>query len=60
MLEDVLNLVEQLSTEKKKAIVVFDEFQEVQQIDGNLSSLLYTTTGIYGMGDPVSAGSAPG
>ncbi len=40
MLEDVLNLVEQLSTEKKKAIVVFDEFQEVQQIDGNLSRQL--------------------
>jgi len=40
MLEDVLNLVEKLSNEKKRAIVVFDEFQEIQQIDGNLARQL--------------------
>jgi AAA+ ATPase superfamily predicted ATPase len=40
LLEDVLNLVEKLSSEKKKAIVVFDEFQEVQHIDVNLTRQL--------------------
>jgi AAA+ ATPase superfamily predicted ATPase len=40
VLEDVLNLVEKLSNEKKRAIVVFDEFQEVQQIDPNLTRQL--------------------
>ncbi|MEI8049709.1 MAG: ATP-binding protein [Bacteroidota bacterium] len=40
ILEDVLNLIEKLSDEKKKAIVVFDEFQEVQQIGANLSRQL--------------------
>jgi hypothetical protein len=39
-LEDVLNLIEKLSNEKRRAIVVFDEFQEVQQIDPNLARQL--------------------
>lgn len=37
MLEDVLNLIEKLGSEKKRTIVVFDEFQEVQQLDENLA-----------------------
>ena len=40
MLEDVLDLVEKLSSEKKRTIVVFDEFQEAQQIDPNLTRQL--------------------
>lgn len=36
----MLNLVEQLSSEKNRAIVVFDEFQEVPSIDPNLPRLL--------------------
>jgi AAA+ ATPase superfamily predicted ATPase len=40
MLEDVLNLIEKLSSEKKRAIVVFDEFQEVQHLDANLARQL--------------------
>lgn len=32
MLEDVLNLIEHLSTEKKKVIVVFDEFQDAARL----------------------------
>jgi len=40
MLEDVLNLIEKLSSEKKKAIVVLDEFQEVEHLDVNLSRQL--------------------
>ena len=32
MLEDVLNLIEKLSSKRKKNIVVFDEFQEVHHI----------------------------
>jgi len=39
-LEDVLNLVEQLSSKKNRAIVVFDEFQEVPFGDPNLPRLL--------------------
>jgi len=40
VLEDVLNLVEQLSTPKKKLIVVFDEFQEVMNFDKKILSHL--------------------
>lgn len=36
MLEDVLNLIEKLSTKRKKIIVVFDEFQEVHNISKDL------------------------
>lgn len=36
ILEDVLNLIEKLSTVRKKIIVIFDEFQEVRDIDSNL------------------------
>ncbi len=36
MLEDVLNLMEKLSTKRKKIIVVFDEFQEVTRISKEL------------------------
>jgi uncharacterized protein len=40
VLEDVLNLLEQLSTPKKKLIVVFDEFQEVVNLDKKILSHL--------------------
>ncbi|MCU0378625.1 MAG: ATP-binding protein [Bacteroidales bacterium] len=40
ILEDVLNLAEKLSTEKKKLIIVFDEFQEVRRLDENLLNQL--------------------
>jgi hypothetical protein len=40
VLEDVLNLVEKLSNEKRRAIVVFDEFQEIQKIDPELGRQL--------------------
>jgi len=40
VLEDVLNLIEKLSNEKKRAIVVLDEFQEALQIDSKLASQL--------------------
>jgi hypothetical protein len=40
VLEDVLNLAEKLSTEKKKLIVVFDEFQEARRLDENLLNQL--------------------
>lgn len=40
MVEDVLNLIENLSTTRKKAIVVFDEFQELVKIEKNLPNLL--------------------
>ena len=36
MLEDVLNLLEKLSSEKKKLLVIFDEFQEAKRIDPEL------------------------
>jgi len=32
MLEDVLNLIESLSTEKSKVVIVFDEFQEAEKL----------------------------
>jgi len=40
LMEDVLNLLEQLSTQKKKLIVVFDEFQEVVNFDSKILSHL--------------------
>lgn len=40
VLEDVLNLVESLSNNKNKTIVVFDEFQEAKQIDAGLLKFL--------------------
>ena len=36
ILEDVLNLIEKLSSQQKKVIVIFDEFQEVRYININL------------------------
>ena len=36
LLEDVLNLMEKLSTEKKKLLVIFDEFQEIKRINPEL------------------------
>lgn len=39
-LEDVLNLLEKLSTEKKRCIVVMDEFQEITRLDDNLDRQL--------------------
>ncbi|MBQ7531489.1 MAG: ATP-binding protein [Paludibacteraceae bacterium] len=40
MLEDVLGLLQKLSTPKNKLIVVLDEFQEVRNIDKNLDKQL--------------------
>jgi hypothetical protein len=39
-LEDVLNLVEKLATEKKRLIIVMDEFQEIFRITGGLDRFL--------------------
>ncbi len=39
-LEDVLNLIEQLGTEKRKIIVVLDEFQDIFRIDEGLDRFL--------------------
>jgi AAA+ ATPase superfamily predicted ATPase len=36
LLEDVLNLLEKLSTSKKKLLVIFDEFQEIKRISPDL------------------------
>lgn len=36
LLEDVLNLVEKISTAQKKIIVIFDEFQEAVKLDPDL------------------------
>jgi len=36
MLEDVLNMIDKLSSEKKRVIVVMDEFQEVSRLNTNL------------------------
>lgn len=40
ILEDALNLIEKLSTKKKKIVVIFDEFQEINKIDKNLDKKL--------------------
>jgi hypothetical protein len=39
-LEDVLNLIEKLGTDKKKIIVVFDEFQDIFRINSGLDRFL--------------------
>ncbi|MCE5348319.1 MAG: ATP-binding protein [Bacteroidales bacterium] len=39
-LEDVLNLIEKLGTDKKKIIVVLDEFQEIFRINSGLERFL--------------------
>jgi len=39
-LEDVLNLIEKLGTDKKKIIVVLDEFQDIFRIDSGLERFL--------------------
>jgi len=39
-LEDVLNLIEQLGTEKKKIVVVLDEFQDIFRINAGLDRFL--------------------
>jgi AAA+ ATPase superfamily predicted ATPase len=39
-LEDVLNLIEKLGEEKKRPIVVFDEFQELLSLDKSLNKRL--------------------
>ena len=39
-LEDVLNLIENLGTDKKKIIVVLDEFQDIFRIDNGLERFL--------------------
>ena len=40
MLEDVMEMLQRLSTSKEKLIVVFDEFQEVRSIDKHLDKQL--------------------
>jgi len=40
LVEDVLNLIEKLSTDRNKIIVVFDEFQEIRHIDKQLDRQL--------------------
>ena len=40
MLEDVMEMLQRLSTPKEKLIVVFDEFQEVRNIDKHLDKQL--------------------
>ena len=40
VLEDVLNLIEKLSTTKKKIIVLMDEFQEVSRLNPDLNRQL--------------------
>jgi uncharacterized protein len=39
-LEDVLNLIEKLGTDKKKIIIVLDEFQDIYRIDKGLDRFL--------------------
>jgi hypothetical protein len=39
-LEDVLNLLDKLSSSKKKVIVILDEFQEIRRIDNSLERQL--------------------
>ena len=39
-LEDVLNLIEKLGTDKKKIIMVLDEFQDIYRIDRGLDRFL--------------------
>jgi uncharacterized protein len=39
-LEDVLNLIEKLGTDKKKIIVVLDEFQDIFRIDSKIDRFL--------------------
>lgn len=43
LLEDVLNLIEKVSTKKKKLIVVLDEFQEIKNIGNDLDRQLRST-----------------
>ena len=40
MLEDVIKLANDVSTEKKKVIVIFDEFQEIKEIEKGLDKKL--------------------
>lgn len=40
VLEDALSLLEKVSTQESRLIVVFDEFQEVEEIDHNLLKIL--------------------
>lgn len=40
IIEDVLNILEELSRKKSRLVVVFDEFQEIGNIDKNLYSQL--------------------
>ncbi len=40
LLEDVLNLAEQLSSDKKRLIVVFDEFQEMMKLEKHIDKKL--------------------
>ncbi|MBR6975932.1 MAG: hypothetical protein IKH84_03420, partial [Ottowia sp.] len=40
ILEDVLQLVNEVSTEKKRVILIFDEFQEIKEIEKGLDKKL--------------------
>lgn len=42
MLEDVIQLVNKVSTEKKRIILIFDEFQEIKEIEKGLDKKLRT------------------
>jgi len=39
-IEDVLNLIDKLGSSRKKPIVIFDEFQEINRVDKNLINQL--------------------
>jgi AAA+ ATPase superfamily predicted ATPase len=43
LVDDVLNLIEKVSNQKNKMIVIFDEFQEIKNIDKTLDKQLRST-----------------
>ncbi|MCF8296164.1 MAG: ATP-binding protein [Melioribacteraceae bacterium] len=43
LIEDVLNLIERVSDKKKKLIVIFDEFQEIKNIEMGLDRQIRST-----------------
>lgn len=57
VLEDVLNLIEKLSTKRKKIIVIFDEFQEINKISKNLDKKLRSIIQYHKMINYVMLGS---
>jgi hypothetical protein len=57
VIEDVLNLMEKLSSEKKKLLVIFDEFQEVRRIDPDLMRQLRSVMQLHKMINYIFLGS---